>query len=124
MDIDLLLRKIKDCAYNVRLELGKGFLESVYHKALLLELHEQGLSAESEVPIKVYYKDVCVGDFKADILVEKCVILEIKACQALNSSHESQLANYLTATHLKYGVLINYGGDKFQFHKKDRDYRP
>ena len=117
-----LLKIINKAAYEVRLHLGPGFLESVYHNALMIELRSHGLFAEKEAPIAVFYKEQQVGDFRADILVERRIILELKAVSEIAKAHETQLVNYLTATNLDYGVLINYGGEKFAFRVKTREY--
>lgn len=117
-----LLLIIKDAAYQVRLHLAPGYLESVYQNALLVELNLRGLLAEKEAPIEVRYKDVVVGDFRADILVEKRIIIELKAVSEIHPVHEAQLVNYLNATGLDHGVLINYGGEKYSFRVKDRIY--
>ena len=88
--------------------MGCGFLEKVYENALLEELKEQGLSARSQVPIKVYYKKEVVGEYVADIVVEDSVILELKAQQQLLKIHEAQLLNYLKATDTSVGMLVNF----------------
>ena len=124
METTYLLKIIKDAAYEVRLNLGYGYLESVYQNALMIELRNRGIYAEKEVAIPVWYKGEQVGDFRADILVEKSIILELKAVRELNPIHETQLVNYLVATGLDYGYLINYGGDKFRIALKTRIYRP
>lgn len=124
METTYLLKIIKDAAYEVRLNLGYGYLESVYQNALMIELRNRGIYAEKEVAIPVWYKGEQVGDFRADILVEKSIILELKAVRELNPIHEAQLVNYLVATGLDYGYLINYGGDKFRIALKTRIYRP
>lgn len=124
METTYLLKIIKDAAYEVRLNLGYGYLESVYQNALMIELRNRGIYAEKEVAIPVWYKGEQVGDFRADILVEKSIILELKAVRELSPIHEAQLVNYLVATGLDYGYLINYGGDKFRIALKTRIYRP
>ena len=124
METTYLLKIIKDAAYEVRLNLGYGYLESVYQNALMIELRNRGIYAEKEVAIPVWYKGEQGGDFRADILVEKSIILELKAVRELNPIHEAQLVNYLVATGLDYGYLINYGGDKFRIALKTRIYRP
>lgn len=124
METTYLLKIIKDAAYEVRLNLGYGYLESVYQNALMIELRNRGIYAGKEVAIPVWYKGEQVGDFRADILVEKSIILELKAVRELNPIHEAQLVNYLVATGLDYGYLINYGGDKFRIALKTRIYRP
>lgn len=124
MDTKNLLKVIKDASYEVRLNLGPGYLESVYQNALIIELRSRGLLAEKEVTIPVWYKGVQVGDFRADILVEKAIILELKSVQELNPLHEAQLVNYLVATGYDYGYLINYGAEKFRIALKTRVYTP
>jgi len=122
MEISQLLQSIKDAAYEVRLHLAPGFLESVYQNALQVELRDRGLSAEKEVPIPVMYKQRIVGDFRADLLVSNSVIIELKAVKEITPIHEAQLVNYLTATGLDYGYIINYGGDKYRIILKTRLY--
>jgi GxxExxY protein len=95
--------------YDVYNELGHGFLESVYEKALTIALRHAGLTAERRVPIPVYFRNELVGEFEADLLVEKSVIIELKAARALDSSHEAQLLNYLRATPMEVGLLLNFG---------------
>ena len=90
---------------------------------MLVELKKNGLSYEVEKPINVYYEDVLVGDFKADIIVEGILILELKAVQSLHMAHEIQLVNYLTATGVDNGLLINFGSEELQFKRKYRVYR-
>lgn len=124
MQMKDIIALINKAAYEVRLHLGPGFLESVYHNALIVEMRSLGLFVEKEVPIPVSYKGVEVGDFRADILVERQIIVELKAVREIAPAHEAQLINYLTATGLDKGVLINYGGEKFAFRVKDRVYRP
>ena len=118
MDIEELITRIIQCAYNVRMKLSAGFLESVYKNALLIELEENGLSAETEVPINVYYNNVIVGEFRADIVVENAVVIELKATQHLTPIHEAQLVNYLTATGIEHGLLINFGSEKIEIKRK------
>jgi GxxExxY protein len=119
-----LTEAIIGAAMKVHRKLGPGFLESVYQKALAYELHKQGLRVECEKPIQVIYDGVAVGDFAADMLVEGSVMIEIKAAQALNPAHEVQLVNYLTATGVEIGLLLNFGADKLEFKRKHRTYRP
>ena len=95
--------------YEVYNELGHGFLESVYHKSLALALNEKGLLVQSPVDIPVFFRGHRVGDFEADLLVEKCVLLELKAARTLDSSHKAQLLNYLRATEIEIGLLLNFG---------------
>jgi GxxExxY protein len=101
--------KIIKTFYSVYNELGFGFLEKVYENALLNELISAGLVCEKQKPIKVYYKEKIVGEYFADIIVNNCVILELKAAEALVEEHELQLVNYLKATEIEVGLLLNFG---------------
>jgi GxxExxY protein len=105
-----LTQKIIKAAHNVHNELGHGFLERVYHNAMVLELRKMGLDVASEKPISVYYDGQTIGEYFADIVVADKVILEIKAVQAVNPAHEAQLVNYLKATSIDVGLLLNFGG--------------
>jgi len=104
-----LTQKIIGVFYEVYNELGHGFLESVYQKSLILALNEAGLMVHSPVDIPVWFRGRQVGDFEADVLVEKCVLLELKAASAIHNSHQAQLLNYLRATDIEIGVLLNFG---------------
>jgi GxxExxY protein len=104
-----LTGKIIKCAQNVHGTLGFGFLEKVYHNALILELNKFGFDVESEKPISVYYQGQIVGEYFADIVVAKKVILEIKAVRTVSPAHEVQLVNYLKATDIDVGLLLNFG---------------
>lgn len=115
-----LTRRIIGCAMKVHRGLGPGFLESVYHQALIHELSKEGLHFVSERPVPVRYDGVLVGDFVADLVVEDFVIVEIKAVSDLAAAHEIQLVNYLTATGIDVGLLLNFGAPSLQFHKKFR----
>ena len=104
-----LTAKIIECAYKVHNTLGFGFLEAVYQNALLIELIKADLQAEKEKKIQVYYDTQLVGDYMADIIVEDKVILELKSVKELHPAHEAQLTNYLKATGIEVGLLINFG---------------
>ena len=104
-----LTAKIIECAYKVHNTLGFGFLETVYQNSFLIELIKVGLRAEKEKKIQVYYDNQLVGDYMADIIVEDKVILELKSVKDLHPAHEAQLINYLKATGLEVGLLINFG---------------
>ena len=97
--------------------MGYGFLEKVYENAMLIELTELGLKARAQVPIKVFYKERLVGGYFADIIVNDCVVIELKAHENLCEEHEAQLLNYLRATDIKVGLLLNFG-KKPQFKRK------
>ena len=100
--------QINGAIYEVNRILGGGFLEKVYQNALILELENRGLKAESQVPITVLYKNAEVGEYFADIVVEDRVILELKAVESVEKVHEAQLLNYLKATGYKVGLLVNF----------------
>ena len=104
-----LTGKIIECTYKVHKILGFGFLENVYQNALLIELNKKGLKATKEMPITVCYDGQIVGDYVADIVVEDQVILELKSVKDLHPAHEAQLNNYLKATGMEVGLLINFG---------------
>ena len=95
--------------YNVYNKLGHGFLEKVYENALLIELRKAGLECIAQCPVEVFYDDAKVGFYVADIIVNNCVIIEVKAAEALCEEHEAQLTNYLRATDIEVGVLLNFG---------------
>ena len=123
MDVEELIKQVIQCAYNVRMKLSAGFLESVYRNALLIELCDNSLKADKEVPIDVHYNDIVVGEFRADIIVENSVIIELKATQHLLPTHEAQLVNYLTATDIEHGLLINFGSEKIEIKRKYKTYK-
>lgn len=103
--------------YNVYNQLGYGFLEKVYEHAMMIELAKLGLSSLNQFPIKVYYDQQPIGDYYADILIENLVIVELKAAENLCPEHECQLINYLKATELEVGLLLNFGKEP-QFKRK------
>lgn len=89
--------------------MGYGFLEKVYHNALLIELEQIGLEVKSQYPINVFYEGNLVGEYYADIIVDDCIIIENKVAETLKEEHEFQLINYLKATELEVGLLLNFG---------------
>jgi GxxExxY protein len=111
--IDIILTQF----YRVYNDLGYGFLERVYQNALYFALTNEGLKCEVEKPIKVFHDGHVVGDYHADLLVEDCVKLELKACEDINPAHEAQLINYLKATEIEVGYLLNFG-KKAKFSRK------
>ena len=119
-----LCGQIIGLAMKVHSTLGPGFLESVYQNALIWELRKAGLKAEAERPISVRYNGQIVGAFTADLLVNNCVIIELKASQSLAKAYEVQLVNYLTATGFDEGLLLNFGAERLEFKKKFRLPRP
>ena len=95
--------------YKVYNSLGYGFLEKVYHNSLLIELEQLGLEVKSQYPISVYYEGNQVGEYYADILVDNCIIIENKVAEIIKEEHEFQLINYLKATEIEVGILLNFG---------------
>ena len=122
-NVELLIKKIIQCIYNVRGVLPSGFLEKIYKNALYIELKEQGMPVETEVPINVVYKNYIVGSYKADMIVNKNIIIELKATQHLTLDNEVQLVNYLTALNIENGLLVNFGSDKIEIKRKYKTYR-
>lgn len=100
--------------------MGFGFLESVYEKCLLIELKKADLRVQAQQPIDVFYDGEIVGEFKADIIVEDLVILELKSVRQLSNAHEVQLVNYLTATQKEIGLILNFGEKKVEVKRKVR----
>ncbi len=98
-----------DASFEVMNELGVGFLESVYRRALQLVLEEKGLSVEGEVPLEVFFRGRSVGVFQADLMVERKVIVELKVASSLTPAHQAQVINYLQATGVDVGLLVNFG---------------
>lgn len=114
MDINNVTYAINAAAFEVNRILGSGFLEKVYENALLIELKERGLNAESQVPVKVFYKKKVVGEYIIDILVEKKVVVELKTVEKFDNVHEAQLLNYLKASGIQVGLLINFKHPKVE----------
>ena len=112
--LNVITRKIIGCAFRVSNQLGPGFLEKVYENALVLELVNTGLKYEQQVPLKVRYEGIIVGDFVADLLVEDAILVELKAVETLGKVHFAQCLNYLRATDLKLCLLMNFGTQKVQ----------
>ena len=95
--------------YHVHRELGHGFLESVYERSMITALEKRGVHVDGHASVKVHYAGQVVGDFYADLIVENRVVVELKACRALDENHEAQLLNYLRATTLEVGLLLHFG---------------
>ncbi len=113
-----LTETIIKCSYTVYNKMGFGYLESVYEKCLMIELHKAGLKVESQKAIDVFYDGIQVGQFVVDVLVADTVIVELKSVQQLIKAHEAQLVNYLVATNKPVGLLINFGEEKVQVKRK------
>lgn len=110
-----ITEQIIGASFEVFRELGYGFLEKVYQRAMKVELELRGLKAEIEKDIQVQYKGQVVGDYRADILVNHCVLVELKVAPVLDSRDQAQLLNELKATGIKVGLLINFGKHKAEF---------
>ncbi len=117
MLFDELMGKILEASFEVSRELGAGFLESVYEKSLLVALKQKGINAVCQVPLHVKFRGVIVGDFYADILVEGKVLVELKAVSRILSEHKAQVINYLKATGIEIGLLINFGNPKLEYYR-------
>jgi GxxExxY protein len=110
-----LTQKILEACFEVSNELGAGFLESVYQNALLIALQQKELKAQSQFPLTVIFREQVVGKFYADVLVEDKVIIELKAVAALVPEHQAQVINYLKATGIDVGLLVNFGRPKIEY---------
>lgn len=108
-ELNDLTEKVIGCVYTVGNSLGSGFLEKVYENALVCELKREGLKVEQQRPIKIYYRDVLVGEYIADLLVNDCLLIELKAVQELEEVFYAQCLNYLKATGIEVCLLVNFG---------------
>ena len=109
MEFEEITHEIIGAAYKVFKTVGFGFLESVYKKAMIIELKKKGLKVEEEKPLKVYYEDQVVGDFFIDLFVQDEIVVELKAIQSIAKEHEVQLVNYLNGVRKEVGLLIKFG---------------
>ena len=114
---------LKAC-FEVSNELGIGYIESVYERALFVALIQRGLHVERQVSLKVKFRDVIVGDFSADMMVERKVMLELEAVESLVKAHYAQLLNYLKTTGIEVGMVINFGTSKLQYRRFDNRFGP
>ena len=112
MDFNDITYIINGAVFEVNKVLGSGFLEKVYENALVVEMRKQGLKVEAQKPIPVFYKGESIGDYFADLLVEDKVIIELKTVERLDKAHEAQLINYLKATGVTIGLLVNFKHQK------------
>ena len=115
-----ITHQIIGCAYKVYNKLGFGFLESVYKKAMVIEVDKINLKVEQEKPLKVYYDNQIVGDFYVDLLAEAEIVIELKSVESLTKAHEVQLVNYLNALNKEIGLLINFGPNGVEVKRKYR----
>ena len=112
-----LTGRILEACFEVINELGSGFLESVYEKALNIALTQKGLLVKAHFPISVSFRGHAVGQFFADLLVEEKVIVELKAVTALAGEHQAQIINYLKASGIEVGLLVNFGRPKLEYRR-------
>lgn len=112
-----ITKKILEACFEVSNELGFGYLESVYEKALLIVLRQKGLKAENQVPLLVKFRGEVVGDFFVDILVEEKVLVELKVANSLSKENFAQIINYLKATEIEVGLLVNFGTPKIEYRR-------
>ena len=120
MKSEEVTHKIIAAAYRVYNTLRFGFLESVYKKAMIIELRKGGIQVEEEKPLKVYYEDQVVGEFYVDLFVEDEIVVELKSVQHFTKEHEVQLVNYLNGLKKDVGLLINFGPSGAQVKRKYR----
>jgi len=118
-----LTNQILAACFEVSNELGAGFLESVYQNALLVVLKTKGLAVEREYPLSVSFRNQIVGQFIADILVERLIIVELKAVTALTDVHKAQVINYLKATGIDVGLLVNFGNPKLEYRRFENRFK-
>ena len=116
-----ITEKIIGCAYRVYNQMGYGFLESVYEKCLAIEFRKAEWAFDSQQAITVFYDDEIVGEFVADVIVEKRVIVELKSVRRVIRAHEVQLVNYLVATKIPVGLILNFGEEKVEIKRKVKD---
>ena len=112
-----ITRKILEASFEVINELGAGFLESVYERALVVALMDKGLGVECQVPLQVSFRGHSVGQFFADMVVSSVVVVELKAVKTLAPEHLAQVINYLKATGIQVGLLINFGNPKLEYRR-------
>lgn len=112
-----ITKRILEACFEVSNELGIGYLESVYEKALLIALRQKGLKAENQVPLQVRFRGEVVGEFFVDILVEDKILIELKIVNALTKESYAQTINYLKATDIEVGLLINFGNAKLEYRR-------
>lgn len=112
-----ITKKILEACFEVSNELGTGYLESVYEKALLIALRQKGLKAENQIPLEVKFRGEIVGEFFVDILVENKILIELKVVNTLTKELYAQTINYLKATSIEVGLLINFGNAKLEYRR-------
>lgn len=123
MDVNNLTHKVIGFAFKIHNTLGAGFIESVYENALKIDLNKIGFTALQQQELEVFYEGQVVGQFRPDLWIPKILIIEVKALQSLSRAHEVQLVNYLTATQIDNGLLINFGAS-VEVKRKFREFKP
>jgi len=113
-EMNQLTENIISCAYTVSNKLGCGFLEKVYENAMVIEMKKRDFNVSQQYPIKVMYDNICVGEYFADLFVNKEIIIELKTAKAIEDIHMAQLLNYLKATNKKVGLILNFAKPKVE----------
>jgi len=121
-EMNSITHQIIGCAFEVGCELGIGYTEKVYENALVIEMRSRGMRVDQQVPLKVHYKGEMVGEFLADVVVEGCVILELKAKSAIAEAHVAQCLNYLKTTGFHVALILNFGTTRVQTKRVVRDF--
>ncbi len=121
-EINLVTREIIGCSFEVGTELGIGYTEKVYENALVLEMRSRGLKVEQQVPLRVHYKGTVVGEFIADVVVDECVLVELKSTSGIVEAHTAQCLNYLKATGFKIALILNFGTIRVQTKRVVREF--
>lgn len=119
-DVDALTDQIIQCIIKVHSELGPGFVESIYHQALLIELTQRGLNVETEKQIDIYYGGTLVGKHRLDLVVEDVVIVELKTIEELGKTQYAQVRSYLKAAKLHVALLVNFAKERADFRRVTR----
>ncbi|MBP9664095.1 MAG: GxxExxY protein [Pyrinomonadaceae bacterium] len=117
MKYEDLTSVILECCFEVSNELGAGFLESVYERSLVVAFSQRGLEVRAQTPLKVKFRNVIVGDFYADLIVEGKVLIELKTVIRILSEHKAQVINYLNATGIEVGLLVNFANPKLEYYR-------
>ncbi|HKS29151.1 MAG TPA: GxxExxY protein [Pyrinomonadaceae bacterium] len=115
-----LTDKVLGACFEVARELGSGFLESVYERALIIAMRHKGLHAKAQAPLTVKFRGVIVGEFFADILVENKLIIELKSVSNIRPEHQAQIINYHKATDIEVGLLVNFGNPRLEYRRLHR----
>lgn len=123
-DFETLTHRIIGCAFEVGNQLGIGYVEKVYENAMVHEMRKRGLKVAQQVRLEVFYDGISVGEFFADVVVEGCVLLELKSAKTLLDAHTAQALNYLKTTGLTLALVINFGTPRVQTQRVVRNFQP